>query len=585
MVLPKYQSAKEVVAPKASPKKRGTPRGAAAEQPGKKRGKAGSAETRVASATVAAARRASIFQALQEEQSIPAHVRELLCSALPGCCSISGPFHPFQGKVIQMLSDTLRNIHIAKKSKVQKRLGITTKLRDELQRFEKTHAAAEAAAAESSADMKKKEVALAQSVASLEPCTLALENAQSVLRHGDATIGAAAMESEQIRSLRSRMGGASEESALAMLREFALDWTGESLEWRSRLDTNWIGLELSPEKLDNLTLLEGELCQRLAMLTGVISKAAVARQALVADTNSSQKRLDAANVTQRECEAALAQSRTECHERVGILEANSVSLNQQKSIVARTLKTWHTALKQLMEFEQGAHTSFKHIVKEIEKRHGAPIVKDIPVAMEEDVALLAAESELGVDWLEGKGLAECGTPVIDRQQRRAFLRRRSALLPPSCFGRLSLMARRSSVAAKRCHSEETDEVDSGAAVLSQDIGCDVKSVTATGTPVIDRQQRQAFLRRRSAVLPPSCFGRLSLMARRSSVAAKRLRMETDEIDNYCTPPDEGQAAEDINKETASLLKCQDQVGKTPHVFDGASDIPTPSRRSLGSGPH
>jgi len=362
-----------------------------------------------------------------------------------------------------------------------------------------------------------------------------------------------------------------------------------------RLETNWIGLELSPEKLDNLTLLEGELCQRLAMLTGVISRAAVARVTLVADVKSSQRSLDAANATQQASTAALAQSQADLNANVGVLKAKSLTLKQQKSIVAQTLKAWHTAQKHLVEFQQGAHTSFTHIVKEIEKRHGTPILKDIAGAMEEDGALFAPEFEVGVGRHEGKSLAECGTPVIDRQQRQAFLRRRSALLPPSSFGRLSLMARRSSVAAKRRNSMETEEIDASSSQTTSFKACGIgsdgdevaedKSVTAIGTPVIDRQQRGAFLRRRSAVLPASCFGRLSLMARRSSVSAKRYRMEANEIDNHSTHSDEKEATEDTNKETQSILKGQGELDKDPQVFDGALDIPTPSRRSFGSGPH
>jgi len=237
MVLPKYQSEKGVAAPKASPKKRGIPRGAATEPPSKKRGKASAAASHI----VAAARRAAILQAVQEGQSIPAHVRELLCSTLPGCCSLTGPFHPFQGKVLQMLSETLRKIQAEKMRKVQKGASITTKLRDELQRFEQKHASAEAAAAESSADVKKKEVALSQSGASLQSCKLALENAQTVLWHGDAAIGAAAMESEQIRSMRSRMGEASEDNALAMLREFGLDRRKSGMESAIGDKLDWIG--------------------------------------------------------------------------------------------------------------------------------------------------------------------------------------------------------------------------------------------------------------------------------------------------------------------------------------------------------
>merc|ERR1712028_192882 len=87
---------------------------------------------------------------------------------------------------------------------------------------------------------------------------------------------------------------------------------------------------------------------------------------------------------------------------------------------------------------------------------------------------------------------------------------------------------------------ETNETDTNSAQITSFKTCGIasdgeeiaedKSISANSTPVIDRQQRQAFLRRRSAVLPPSCFGRLSLMARRSSVATKRLRMEANEND-------------------------------------------------------
>jgi hypothetical protein len=65
------------------------------------------------------------------------------------------------------------------------------------------------------------------------------------------------------------------------------------------------GWTLPSEKIENLTLLEGEICQRLAMLSETISKGAVARVACAAEVKIAQTNFDAANEKQRACSADL----------------------------------------------------------------------------------------------------------------------------------------------------------------------------------------------------------------------------------------------------------------------------------------
>merc|ERR1712139_728874 len=106
----------------------------------------------------------------------------------------------------------------------------------------------------------------------------------------------------------------------------------------------------------------------------------------------------------------------------------------------------------------GPRTAFKDIVAQIEQRNGIRLLGETN-AME--VQKAPSDAELAVVAELKKDMAAyCGSPVIDRRQRQAVLRRRSAALPMGSFSRLSLMARRSSMVARKL-SMDSKEMNAG----------------------------------------------------------------------------------------------------------------------------
>lgn len=491
MALPKYQKAMAAASPKAEPKKRArkpaqspdAPRAASSETPSKKRGKVSPAAAQIAAANVAAAKRAAIAEAIEEAQCVPTSAREMLCSSLSGCLSVTGPFHPFQERILRMLDQTLKDIQVEKARKFQRAASGTVSAKEELERVEMEHENVEIAVNVSSADAKEKENALAQSVAVLQPLKLAFEHAQRELQRGDAVIGAAAMEREQLRSARAEIGNASVESALARLQSLCSGWT------------------LTPGKRENLTLLEGELCQRLALLDETVSTAAVARAALAASFHNVQTGLDAANEKQQACAMALARIQSEWHERVGIMKAKAQTVKQQKVLVNQKARALQIAQRSLSEFQKVPHAAFKDIIAEIEQQHGIRILDEKSTMKAEAAPKFSPESKIAAEIEQGREMAlaqllQGVIPVIDRRQRQAVIRRRSAALPEYCFSRRSLMARRSSMVANSRASMGINEIDKTSFKEHLGQGCeavDEDSQVFNGTQAVPTPNRSLMV--------------------------------------------------------------------------------------------
>jgi hypothetical protein len=125
------------------------------------------------------------------------------------------------------------------------------------------------------------------------------------------------------------------------------------------------------------------------------------------------------------------------------------------------VKAWNTAQNQLEEFQTGPNAAFKSIIHEIQQHYGICIsFTDQSSPVKEEASSQASELKVPIELSEDKNAVpvqhvHVGTPVIDRKQRQAILRRRSAVLPVYCFNRLSLVARRSSVGPRRRLSMET----------------------------------------------------------------------------------------------------------------------------------
>jgi hypothetical protein len=486
-----------------------------------------------------------------------------------------------------MLSKALMDIDVEKTGRVQKFAKGTDEVKADLKRIENDHANAEAAVKVINADAKQKEAALDQSVALLQPSKLAVEKAESDLQCGDAQIGAAAMESEQLRAARAQMCDISEEATLARLQELCA------------------GFVATPESFENVTLLEGEICRRLATLSDTISKAALGRVALAAELKVAQASLDAANHKQKSCAVALAQTQSERNDRISFLKVKAQTLKHHKTIVAQRVRTWHAAQKNLADFQKGARAAFQDFATEIEKQHGICILGDSTAIIKERQSS-TAEAAI-VAELEKDMKLYCGSPVIDRRQRQAVIRRRSAALPSSSFARLSLMARRSSMVARpasvasqnvipsgdmgdAAQKSDTDE-DTGMEAVDRERKRNVVEVAALaelekdmklyqGSPVIDRCQRQAVIRRRSAALPDNCFARLSLMARRSSMLVRPPCMGANDAPCAEDIDDEGiaVAADSVNKESQE----NDDMDQVDSETIDAMDVPTPNRSFAAS---
>jgi hypothetical protein len=362
-----------------------------------------------------------------------------------------------------MLSQTLKEVQAEKTQKFQKAAGSLTRAKEALDGCEKDRASAETAVAASNVEATTTAAAFEESANALKNCEMVLEKMRHKLQSGDALIGAAAMESEQLRSVRAETSNASETLALARLQEACAGWA------------------LSPTKLENITLLEGEICQRLGTLNETISKAAVARVSLAAGVANAETSLRTAKEHHQACSAALAQAKKKQQVFANVLKSKAQLLKEQQTTVGLTVRAWQRAQRSLTDFHKGPGNAFKDLSSEIEQQHGINLIDDITASS--PAAELEAKKNLQME------LFPQGTPVIDRRQHQAILRRRSAALPTSCYRRLSSMARRSSMLARRVeadkvaavHLQKDEEMTQDGAVLD----AARRAPTPNRTPISD----------------------------------------------------------------------------------------------------
>lgn len=465
MALPKYQKA--AAAPKAEAKKRteaaAAPKGKA--EP-KKRARGAASRPDAAGAAPAAPREASvgppakrvrdaggaavaakvaaIAGALKGAQGLPVGVREMLAAGLPECCSMVGPFHPFQEKILRMLNEAFMGIETQRLRELQQSTASASQTRDELDRQQKAHENATASLAATSACVNVKEAACAESDRALKSCKATFEDLQVELQRGDAVLGGVVMEAEQLRSVLAQISesGLCTESSLETLRE----------------------LTPAPSDLDDMAKLEGELSQRIAALNESVSTKALARIEQSAQLKAAQASLDAAAEKHKTCADALARAQAEKHERASAVKTLTRTRKQQKVIVAQAIERFHAAQKLLLDFQRKALGPLKTIISEVEQRHGVCInaSSEEAAAKAEQASTIPASEPLVAE----PGVVhsapimrheKTSIPVIDRRQHQAVLRRRSAALPMGSFARLSLMARRSSLAGRGLLDIDADD--------------------------------------------------------------------------------------------------------------------------------
>jgi hypothetical protein len=447
MALPKYQKekAKAAGAADSSSKKRAVTK---EPEPAKKRSKV--AEKKAAE-NAAAEKRAAITAAIQGYSSLPEAVREVLCSSLPGCCSLAGPFHPYQEKILRMVNQVLNDIETESLSKRSKAAKSLTVVQEDLARREKAHADAEAALETAKTLVQSKEQMLSEGVAELQACATGLPKAQEELSRRDTLIGEKVMEIEIAREALAKMAedDRSEETVRALLRE----------------------LSFPVDNLQDWSKVQSEVSDRITMLRDVVSQAGKSRKELVAKLKVCQAGVDGAREKQQAREAALTEAQSDCEKRAAALKEAAGSYTMMKKILSQTTKAYRAAQDSVFRFQEGALAAFQEIAREIEQQHEVSFLMVNTHAPEEHLPLLSSQRETprkAVVALSCGGIAlradeqacdksnveKMGTPVIDRSKRDAVLRRRSAILPLNSFARKSLLPRRASV-VRTSSSHET----------------------------------------------------------------------------------------------------------------------------------
>jgi hypothetical protein len=482
MVLPTYQkgaaAAKVTPAakPKASPKKRGRP---AAPQAADAAAKAEPSRKRTKAATE---KFTAIAAALEEAHDVPVPVRKMLCSSLVGFSSCEGEVHPFQENVLRMLSQTLQGVDSQMAQKLQDTNVSAVKTKEDLENKEKVNAEAEAALAASCAHVREAEKLLADGAADIKTGKVALAKTQAEIQIGDGLIGAKAMEIEQVLKILSHMSEdvSCEESLRGMLRDLSI-----------------------PVEQFGSQLQDG-LSRHIVLLREAVSQAALARANLVAKIKSVQASMDAATQTQQTGAESLAKAQSES----AVCEAAATEagrrLKQQKTLNSQNIKALRVAHQQLTEFRQGGFAAFKSIAHEIDQQNGTCLVGDSCVKQADP---LATPPQLDTELAEA---SDFGTPIIDRSNRQAVMRRRSAALPLQYFSRLSLLKRRSSMLANRTALQAV-------AGQQNNAGCDDDAGEDAGKPMPKSDGR--FVERPSDVPTPSRNSTGSAVQHEDAVAA------------------------------------------------------------------
>jgi len=216
-----------------------------------------------------------------------------------------------------------------------------------------------------------------------------------------------------------RESGSCDETALAMLRDLS------------------IPLENSGSQLQD------DLSRHVAVLREDISQAAISRANHVAKIKATQASMDAASQAQQKGAESLDKAQSESAACESAATEAARRLKQQKTLSAQSIKALRVAHQQLTEFRQGGLAAFKNMAREIEQKTGTCLAGD---SCTKQMDAPATPPQLDAEMAEA---AELGTPIIDRSNRQAVIRRRSAALPLQYFSRLSLLKRRSSMLANR----------------------------------------------------------------------------------------------------------------------------------------
>jgi hypothetical protein len=440
----------------------------------------------------------------------------MLCSSLIGFSSPgAGEFHPFQEDVLRMLNQTLSGMEADLNRKLKQTTASAAKSKEDLEQKEKKLEEAEAAMSASTERVQAAQTKLAEGTTAMKSCKIMLAKTNQEIATGDTAIGEKVMEIEQVLKILSCMGedGSCDEDTQAMLRDLSIT-------------------------TENSEPLSSVLSVRVESLRKAVSQSGVARADHVAKVKATQAHINATNDAQQVAAEMLATSQKESSECEANVNDAARQSRQQKKLTNQAIKEMRASLKQLTEFKKGALDAFKGIVSAVEQKHGTRILEVCTDVKQEEVD--------------------------------------DVVVPPEEMAEDAEMA---------------DEAEKETA-----------SPTHVGTPVIDRSQRQAFLRRRSAALPGSFFGRLSFMKRRSSILANKKtvdtevakKIEADDADTIGHDAEDAQSTKDDQADdgptdtpapsldTTGHDVEDDKSAKDDEAVSGPVDIPTPSRNSLGA---
>jgi len=343
-------------------------------------------------------KQAVIAQALMDAECVPEPVRKMLCSALSGCCSVTGEFHPFQERLLQMLKQTLDDIQAEETRKLQDAANSIALVEKDLGDFSDALANAEVVLASSREEFEKEQAALTESVATLQPCKAAVEQKQEALNQKDAVIGDLTMKCQDIRDVR----------AMSMSDALGCETTVAKLqEW-----------SLSPEMLEDATLLDAELSLRIDTLTETLSTEGKARAALASELEDAETSLAAATSKQEACAACLAHAGTVVHEHVAACKAKRTAMKRQRSLHLKAVKALSKSQKPLKDFQSGPCVAFKDIIREIEQHHAiqvfaAPVGEAAEAGLQDIAVEHAVEHEDDANAMDAVDGEEVEAALLD----------------------------------------------------------------------------------------------------------------------------------------------------------------------------
>jgi hypothetical protein len=310
------------------------------------------------------------------------------------------------------------------------------------------------------------------------------------------------------------------------------------------------------------------------MLRQAVSQEAMHRAALVKKVKAAQANIDATTEQHKEESETLASVQSESSECEAVVRETERHLKKQRTLTAQSVKSFRVAHKQLVDLQKGPLATFKEIVQQ----SGAHITVDDVEAKQMEPAVIPAQldAEMTQDAEEHEGdscFFRAVSPLnlglglkIGTVYAEADLRRR-------CNGdesKLAILEECMNDTSKLAPAKSSDQIPT---LHLDDEQSNQEPSELTGTPVIDRSQPQAILRRRSAALPMKFFSRLSLMSRRQSVAARQQKAEDDVEENNASNTDVGTDDADMAEKSQY---AQDAETVRP------TDVPTPSRSSLGA---